>query len=252
MAAQNVHTMVCMPPNTTTPPETVNYGGLTNRIPCPNKHCNAALLPDSHACRFCGTPITKAPAPMTTTRPTSARPVATPTMYEVIVYGKPIPEGSTRIGKSGKIVHDNSTALNAWRQAIEDALREKYWTPDWEPIDGPVRADVIFTVQRPTSAPKTRPIYPATKPDIDKLLRGATDALSPKAPSKTGKGAHPIRSGNYTGYPHFRLLNEDSRVVEWGTGPVKTHPRPFHTHPGALERPGVRIRIEPLKNPDRI
>lgn len=240
--------------NTTTPHHSLgheNAGYLANRIPCPNNSCNAALLPGAKSCRFCGAVLQK-PAPVKPQPNPSTAALARPAFYEVVVYGRPIAEGSTKIGKSGKIVHDNGAALEGWRQAIEDALRQKYWDPEWEPLDGPVRGDIVFTMPRPGSAPKGRPIYPATKPDVDKLLRGATDALSPKAPSKTGKGLHPVRTGPHRGHPHFRLLNEDSRVVEWGTGPIKTHPRPFHTHPGALDEPGVRLRIEPLVQPQTL
>ena len=46
------------------------------------------------------------------------------------------------------------------------------------PLDGPVSVVCEFTLKRPTSAPKTRVTYPATRPDLDKLVRAILDALS--------------------------------------------------------------------------
>ena len=233
---------------------------IGNRIACPA--CNALLLPAAlpMQCRHCNTTITNALTPATIDELTpksgsrstkkGAEPLPngyTPqykgdrmlpspgqeTVFEIIVPGVPITEGSHQI-RHGKVVHNNADKLHAWRQTIEDALRAKYDTPTWVPIDSAVRVDAIFTVPRPASEPKTRLTYPDTKPDLDKLTRAVGDALSPQ------KGR--IKSGQNVHKYHFRLLNEDSRITGFDYLD-KTYPRPYHTNPAALKEPGLWLRV---------
>jgi len=215
---------------------------LAGRVICPR--CGAALLASSPQCRYCKQ-LLAAPA-------AAATPMETPTVFEVVVYGKPITQGSMKRGRGGGLVHSNE-ALHPWRQAIEDALREKYWHPGWEPITQAVSADLIVTVPRPKSAPKNAVTYPTSHStgDSDKYPRAVCDAASPKPPSsKSGVGLGLIKNGPNANRPHFRLLADDSLVVEWGTGPVKTFPRPHHTHQGALGEPGIRVRFTVLGDPE--
>jgi hypothetical protein len=86
--------------------------------------------------------------------------------------------------------------------------------PDWQPLDGPLVLTVVFTRQRPTSAPKRRPAFAATAPDLDKLLRSTCDAI-------TSAG----------------IWVDDARVVAINAAKVLTG------EPGALDRPGARITI---------
>lgn len=48
--------------------------------------------------------------------------------------------------------------------------------PQFAPIDAPVDLTVTFYLPRPRSAPR-RVLFPATKPDLDKLTRAVGDAL---------------------------------------------------------------------------
>lgn len=98
-------------------------------------------------------------------------------MLSLTVYGIPIPQGSTKAFMRPGMKHPVVTADNAktkpWRQAIVDAARSTHQAP----IEGPVSLGVVFYLPRPKSAPK-RVVEPAKKPDLDKLLRAACDALT--------------------------------------------------------------------------
>lgn len=180
------------------------------RVACPN--CSAVVLATRTSCSNCGQ-LLAAPLP------------ASVDAIEFVVYGEPVPQGSMDAPKAGVVKSSNSAVLKPWRNKVT-AAAQKAAGPRWQPWDCPVGVDVVFTMPRPRSAPKTMAIYPATKPDLDKLLRAIFDSLCPK------KG--------------FRLIAEDSRVVDVGQL-TKTYPSPLHTHPGALDQPGVRIRVRRLE-----
>jgi Holliday junction resolvase RusA-like endonuclease len=93
---------------------------------------------------------------------------------EFPVYGTPAPQGSKRHVGNGQMV-ESSKAVKPWREAVKHAaLDARGETP---PLDGAVGVTVIFTIPKPTSAPKRRQTWPAKRPDIDKLLRSTFDAL---------------------------------------------------------------------------
>ena len=98
------------------------------------------------------------------------------TAVEFFVAGVPAPKGSMRgfvVGRRAILTSDN-TKLKPWAFAVRaEALRVR----TGEPIVGPVRVHVQFYLPRPKSLPAR--ISAATKkPDLDKLLRGALDAIS--------------------------------------------------------------------------
>jgi crossover junction endodeoxyribonuclease RusA len=93
---------------------------------------------------------------------------------EIVVEGSPVPQGSFRHIGNGRIIAANPK-LNAWRQTIADQVSEKTAV---RLIDGFCRVDLVFTLPRPKSVPKTRRARPTTKPDLDKLVRAALDAIS--------------------------------------------------------------------------
>lgn len=216
---------------------------LEGRVLCPN--CGAALLASSRQCSHCGQGDLTAPAAAAASTPER------PTIFEVIVYGDPVTQGSMTHKGGGRMAHKDG--VKPWRQKIEDAFRELYETPDWEPITAAVRGDLVVTVGHSSKDyPRQRATYPTkhNSGDLDKYERAVNDAVSPKAAEKKAGGKlNLITEGPNRHRPHFRLLNDDSQVVEWGTGPVKTFPRPQHTHPGALEEPGVRVRFTVLDEP---
>jgi len=93
---------------------------------------------------------------------------------EIVVEGSPVPQGSFRHIGNGRIIAANPK-LNAWRQTIADQVSEK--TPV-RLIEGFCRVDLVFTLPRPKSVPRSRRARPTTKPDLDKLVRAALDAIS--------------------------------------------------------------------------
>jgi Holliday junction resolvase RusA-like endonuclease len=149
---------------------------------------------------------------------------------------RPAPQGSKKRGRNGQII-DDCKRLKPWRDAVETAARDAMVdaqedSEEWElsahvaglieakpiaTLDGPLSVEVVFTVRKPVSAPKTRVTWPTTRDsgDIDKLLRSTFDAL-------TTAGA----------------IADDSKIVEVSTRKV---------HPGegldALEAPGAVIRV---------
>lgn len=166
------------------------------------------------------------------------------------MYGDPVTQGSMNPKGGGRMAHKDG--VKPWRQKIEDAFRELYEVPGWEPITAPVRGDLIVTVARTgKDSSSNRAIYPTkhNSGDLDKYERAVNDAVSPKGESKATGAKNLITEGPNRHKPHFRLLADDSLIVEWGTGPAKSHPRPHHTHPGALEEPGVRVRFTVLEEP---
>jgi Holliday junction resolvase RusA-like endonuclease len=113
------------------------------------------------------------------------------------VVGTPAPQGSKRAraiyaGRgqdrqfTGKIAQvESSTKVAPWREAVKTAA---YQARDGQPpLDGAVLVTVSFYLARPRSHYRTgrnahllrdnAPAWPATKPDIDKLLRSTLDGL---------------------------------------------------------------------------
>jgi Holliday junction resolvase RusA-like endonuclease len=88
------------------------------------------------------------------------------------VYGLPAPQGSKRHVGRGVMV-ESSAKVKPWREAVVWAARGV-----GEKIPGPVVAEMVFTLPKPKSAPKTRRTWPDRKPDLDKLIRSTCDALS--------------------------------------------------------------------------
>ncbi|MCX5119232.1 RusA family crossover junction endodeoxyribonuclease [Micromonospora sp. NBC_00362] len=149
----------------------------------------------------------------------------------ITVHGDPATQGSKQArpiyrGRgdakvfTGKVaqVESNKEKHKSWREAVKTAALD---AGTGTPIDGPIRAVVVFTLRKPDSAPKRRRTWPHRKPDIDKLLRSTFDAL-------TDAG----------------VWRDDSRVVDLRTRKV---------FPGedelALHTPGVVIRLWHLDEP---
>lgn len=100
----------------------------------------------------------------------------------VTVHGNPAPQGSKRgYVRGGKVqLVESSKNVKPWREAVKWAIHsygDGYGFGDWTG-DGPIRVDVVFTVPKPASAPKTRRTWPARRPDLDKLIRSTLDAIT--------------------------------------------------------------------------
>lgn len=93
----------------------------------------------------------------------------TPVAYHFEITGTPITQGSMNVFR-GKIVHQKSRELTAWRNAINEACHAIM-----EPLEGPVTVEVTFRLQSPRSAPRA---LPHVRPDVDKLARAALDGLT--------------------------------------------------------------------------
>jgi Holliday junction resolvase RusA-like endonuclease len=134
------------------------------------------------------------------------------------VYGSPAPQGSKRfvgVAKSGRgIMIELSKRVKPWRDDVKaEALRVRNGSPA---MDGPLIVRMVFTLPKPTSAPKRKRTMPMRKPDLSKLARSTEDAL--------------VDAG---------LISDDARIVEYA--------RLAKVYPGedaeSLEVPGARIEI---------
>ena len=93
----------------------------------------------------------------------------------IVAYGTPAPQGSKRHVGRGVMV-ESSKAVKPWREAVKTAALE---VMDGRPaLDGPLRVSMVFTVRKPTSAPKSRRTWPDRTPDLSKLCRATEDALT--------------------------------------------------------------------------
>lgn len=120
-------------------------------------------------------------------------------MIKLRVYGVPVPQGSTRafaVRKAGVptgrvTVTGDNPRTRSWRQAILDEVASMY--PAGVDVVsgsmiGPVNVRLVFILPRPGShmgtgknAARLRPgapVWPVTKPDLDKLCRAVLDALT--------------------------------------------------------------------------
>lgn len=210
--------------------------------------CAGLLRPTATVCRFCtSTPATQqpelAPAPPTAERPRERRAVALNPQaargnlgslaglsggtLTLVVHGLPVQQGSLVPVAAGVVKRDDGPALVAWRDSItREALRVCGST--WVAPNAGVRVDLVFTVSPPASAPTTKARPADGYRDLDKLSRAVGDALCPTVKPGTAR---------------FRVLASDMRITGNLVGPEKTHPRPLHTHPWALDEPGVVIRV---------
>lgn len=101
------------------------------------------------------------------------------------VYGKPEPQGSTRAfiprGWKRPVITSANRELKTFRQEVSKAALLKrqslgYATEIFGKHE-PVEAEFTFVFLKPPSTPKKRNCH-VVKPDADKLLRSATDALA--------------------------------------------------------------------------
>lgn len=92
------------------------------------------------------------------------------------VIATPAPQGSffaMIVAGRPRIIADNK-ATAPWRRAVVTAAKNAQRATDWLPLNGPVRVELVFLLDRPKSV--KRPL-PQTRPDIDKLARSTLDAL---------------------------------------------------------------------------
>ena len=109
-------------------------------------------------------------------------------MITIEVRGLPAPQGSKRHVGHGVMV-ESSKAVGPWREAVRaETQRVMRDHGDRPPLEGALAITVTFELPRPRghygtgkNAGKLRtaaPRDPATKPDLDKLLRAVLDGLT--------------------------------------------------------------------------
>ena len=91
-------------------------------------------------------------------------------MIEFRVDGLPVPQGSMKV-IHGRVIHSQGSALAHWRSAIALAARRAGARPTREPVT----MTLTFIMPRPKTVRRN---YPSVAPDLDKLVRGALDALT--------------------------------------------------------------------------
>lgn len=140
----------------------------------------------------------------------------------ITVLGTPAPQGSKRHVGNGVMV-ESSAKVKPWREAVKHAALDVLYGLDKgrvnrvnpPPMDGPLAAEMVFTVRKPVSAPKRRRTWPDRMPDLSKLVRATEDAL--------------VDAG---------AIVDDARIVELHT--AKRYPGEGEH---ALGSPGAWIRI---------
>jgi Holliday junction resolvase RusA-like endonuclease len=96
------------------------------------------------------------------------------------VVGDPVPQGSKRAflppGQTRPvIVDDNKGPLRTWRDTMRSAATDAMGQQPLPYFDGPVAVRLTFRLVQPKTVKR---VYPAVKPDLDKLVRAALDAFT--------------------------------------------------------------------------
>lgn len=149
-------------------------------------------------------------------------------VVHLTVLGTPAPQGSkTFVGmsKTGRgILRESSAKVKPWRADVVEAALARYSPEPGDamnaaggfPLDGPLAVSMVFTLRKPSSAPKRRQTWPCRTPDLSKLIRSTEDALTTVG-----------------------IWRDDARVVEYVRA-AKVFPG---EDPDALTVPGAVIRI---------
>lgn len=134
-------------------------------------------------------------------------------MIDFFAYGSPAPQGSKRhVGRG--IMVESSKAVKPWREAVKAAgVDAMALLP---PLDGPLAVRMVFTLRKPSSAPKRRRTWPDRTPDLSKLCRATEDALKEAG-----------------------VIADDARIVEYDRL-AKVYP---NEDSDSLHIPGVRIVV---------
>lgn len=152
------------------------------------------------------------------------------------VHGLPAPQGSKRHVGNGVMV-ESSKHVATWREDVKlAALRALGEDPTWRGNTVTrVSLSVVFTFARPRAHYRTgkhahllrddAPVWHATTPDLDKLLRSTGDALA-------SAGVFP----------------DDRCIAQVVATKTYVHAPGQQWHPGALNHAGARITLTNLTN----
>lgn len=93
----------------------------------------------------------------------------------LFVEGRPAPQGSKSYRGNGRF-SEASKYLPAWRSAIVLAAKQEFYRSESVALfDEPVKVSITFYIDKPK---KPKWLFPATTPDLDKLVRGVFDSLT--------------------------------------------------------------------------
>lgn len=93
----------------------------------------------------------------------------------LFVEGRPAPQGSKSYRGNGRF-SEASKYLPAWRSAIVLAAKQEFYRSESVAMfDEPVKVSITFYIDKPK---KPKWLFPATTPDLDKLVRGVFDSLT--------------------------------------------------------------------------
>jgi Holliday junction resolvase RusA-like endonuclease len=100
-------------------------------------------------------------------------------MLEIHVSGQPIPQGSkTAAVISGRaVMFDSNKKLKDWRSTVTAATRTELIKQRFNGFesDQPLVVFVEFYLERPKTVKR---LFPAVKPDLDKLVRAVFDGVT--------------------------------------------------------------------------
>jgi len=94
----------------------------------------------------------------------------------IVVRGTPAPQGSKRHVGGGRMI-EMSKAVGPWREAVRSQCQLRMEKSGLIPALDAVAVEIDFYMPRPKSTPK-RVLWPAKRPDIDKLARAVLDGLT--------------------------------------------------------------------------
>ena len=107
----------------------------------------------------------------------------------VTVEGLPAPQGSKAVvpTRDGRIwLRESSDRVKPWRATVKAAAAQARGRRAM--LTGPIAIEITFLMPRPTghvgtgrnagTLRKSAPMWPVTRPDVDKLARAVLDALS--------------------------------------------------------------------------
>jgi crossover junction endodeoxyribonuclease RusA len=94
----------------------------------------------------------------------------------IVVRGTPAPQGSKRHVGGGRMI-EMSKAVGPWREAVRSQTQIRVDKAGYLRFTGPLAVSIDFYLPRPKSAPKSA-LWPAKRPDLDKLARAVLDGLT--------------------------------------------------------------------------
>lgn len=118
------------------------------------------------------------------------------------VYGDPLPKGSVRAftpkGWNRPILTSATKGLKKWEEKIASAANAQ---ANGILLTGPVHVKIAFFLTRPQSLPKKVRLH-TKRPDLDKLIRGATDALTGIVWKDDAQAVSILATKHYTAHDH--------------------------------------------------